>query len=61
MIAQEHVDAIAAAERGVVAARRQLLDAVNAARAGGASWADVGKVLGISRQAAWERFSGDVI
>lgn len=31
--------------------------AVALAREGGASWTDVGAALGISRQAAWERFA----
>lgn len=31
--------------------------AVNLARDQGASWTDVGEALGISRQAAWERFA----
>lgn len=35
-----------------------LREAVAAARATGASWADVGEKLGVSRQAAHERFSG---
>ena len=32
-------------------------DAVVAAREQGASWTDIGAALGISRQAAWERFA----
>ncbi|WP_406673160.1 hypothetical protein WBK31_23825 [Nonomuraea sp. N2-4H] len=37
--------------------QRTLLDqAVTAARAGGASWAEVGEAMGISKQAAHERF-----
>jgi hypothetical protein len=35
-----------------------LRDAVAAARATGASWADIGEKLGMSRQAAHERFRG---
>lgn len=37
-------------------AERMLADAVDQARADGASWADVAAVLGVSRQTAWERF-----
>ena len=33
--------------------------AVGLARDQGASWTDVGTALGISRQAAWERFSAE--
>lgn len=32
--------------------------AYNAHETGGASWAEIGEVLGVSRQAAWERFGG---
>jgi len=32
-------------------------DGVATARKGGASWSDIGAALGISRQAAWERFA----
>ncbi|QCB92231.1 hypothetical protein [Cellulomonas shaoxiangyii] len=39
-----------------VVAERLQRDAVTAARAGGASWAHVGEALGISRQAAQQRF-----
>lgn len=37
-------------------ARRDLQAAVDAARDHGLSWAAVGHALGVSRQAAWERF-----
>lgn len=39
-----------------LAARSLLRDAVTSARAAGASWADVGHALGMSRQAAQQRF-----
>jgi hypothetical protein len=32
-------------------------DLVRRARAGGQTWTAIGEALGISRQAAWERFS----
>jgi len=35
----------------------ELREAVAAARASGASWTDLGKALGTSRQSATERFS----
>ena len=38
-------------------AEQELRTAVAAARAAGASWADIGGRLGVSRQAAWERFT----
>ena len=40
-------------------AERELRTAVATARAAGASWADVAARLGVSRQAAWERFATD--
>jgi hypothetical protein len=38
---------------------KALREQVRRARAAGCSWADIGEVLGTTRQAAWERFSGD--
>jgi hypothetical protein len=32
-------------------------DLVDRARAGGQTWTEIGEALGVSRQAAWERFS----
>lgn len=37
---------------------RFLADWVGLVRDRGLSWAEIGKALGISRQAAWERFAG---
>lgn len=42
--------------KGVAAAERSLREAVADARHQGASWSEVGAVLGCSRQAAHERF-----
>jgi hypothetical protein len=36
---------------------RFLVEWVQLARSRGLSWAEIGKALGVSRQAAWERFS----
>lgn len=38
--------------------RSALQQSVDDARAGGMSWAQVGAVFGVTRQAAWERFAG---
>jgi DNA-binding NarL/FixJ family response regulator len=38
---------------------QQLADRVAAARALGASWARIGAALGMTRQSAWQRFSGE--
>lgn len=59
----EHLQAIAdvneRAQAAIAAADTELRAAVAAARAAGHSYADVGAYLGVSRQAAWERFSKD--
>jgi len=39
---------------------RMRRDRVIAARAGGASWQQVGDAMGVSRQSAWEAFTADV-
>jgi hypothetical protein len=44
------------ASQAFEAARVALHDAVRAARDDGATWADIGDVLGVSRQAAFQRF-----
>jgi len=46
--------------RGLERALDKLLrEQVRRARAGGCSWMEVGDALGTSKQAAWERFSGE--
>jgi hypothetical protein len=40
-----------------VAVEKLLYQSVQAARKAGYSWSDIGEAMGISRQAAWERFS----
>ena len=46
--------------RGVERALDKLLrEQVRRARAAGCSWTEVGDALGTSKQAAWERFSGE--
>lgn len=47
---------IGLALRGLVKEQREVDEAVAAARANGRSWAEIGLVLGISRQAARERY-----
>jgi hypothetical protein len=34
-------------------------ESVQKARAAGHSWTQIGQALGVSKQAAWERFSGE--
>jgi len=59
MPAEDPVDLrrIGLALRGLVEEQREVDEAVAAARANGRSWAEIGLVLGISRQAARERYS----
>jgi len=44
-------------EAAVAGMRKMLQQQVETLRSRGVSWADIGAALGISRQAAWERFS----
>lgn len=46
-----------ASQRRIEWERRRIAQAVGEARDGGASWADVAASLGVSRQAARQRFS----
>ena len=52
----EHFRRIIAANKALDAARRELDAAVAAAREAGDSWAVIGTALGVSRQAAFQRF-----
>jgi predicted transcriptional regulator len=49
--------AIKASEASVAALRSLRQAQVEALRKREVSWAEIGKALGVSRQAAWERFS----
>ena len=53
------LEAIQRAADAVESARHQLRQAVRNARKRGRSWEEIGADLGISRQAAWERFHGE--
>lgn len=50
------LDRVAIASATLEAARECLDEAVREARAAGASWVEIGQVLGITRQAAFQRF-----
>jgi len=52
----DHLPKIAALEAQV---QRQLTGWVRHARARGITWARIGAALGMTRQSAWERFSGE--
>ena len=53
----ELLAALPPSEAAVEASRGVLQAQVDVLRGRGVSWAAIGKALGISRQAAWERFS----
>jgi hypothetical protein len=50
------VESVAEAQEHLELAQMSLRAAVATARADGASWADIGRTLGITRQAAADRF-----
>src|SRR5437016_1711868 len=51
------LDSLASAEAAVAAVREVLQTQVEELRKRGVSWVAIGSRLGVSRQAAWERFS----
>lgn len=51
-----HFRRIIAAKEGVAQADRELRDAVRAAREAGDSWFTIGMALGVTKQAAQQRF-----
>ena len=44
---------------GIHRAQQQLQEAVMILRQRGTTWARIGEALGVSRQSAWERYSGE--
>jgi hypothetical protein len=54
---QQLLAALKPAEASLDAVRSVLQAQVDALRSRGISWSEIGDVLGVSRQAAWERFS----
>lgn len=60
LVSAPPLDRVEAARTGLAAAEVELVESIRAARAAGASWAAIGLVFGISRQAAWERFAARV-
>lgn len=57
-LGEDHLlNAIKASEASVAALRSLQEAQVEALRKRGTSWAAIGEALGVSRQAAWERFS----
>lgn len=61
VVDQDRADLLASLpglDAAITRARDELAQAVKDARAAGATWREIGEVLGgVSRQAAWERFN----
>ena len=57
MTGEQLLDGLKTAEATVEATRSVLQAQIEELRRRGVSWEAIGKALGISRQAAWERFS----
>lgn len=55
---RQPLEAVAMASESLDLAREALQAAVSAAHAAGSSWTLIGRELGVSRQAARQRFSG---
>ncbi|WP_152365608.1 hypothetical protein [Microlunatus speluncae] len=55
----EPLKVITGITEGIKSLDGTLTESVHLARRQGVTWAEIGKALGISRQAAWERFSVD--
>jgi hypothetical protein len=53
------LEPILEAHRAIANDQAALIKTVRRAREGGASWTEIGWQLGISKQAAWERFGKD--
>jgi len=57
MTDEQLLDALRPCLATVEATRQVLQTQIDTLRKRGVSWAAIGKSLGVSRQAAWERFS----
>ncbi|HLY82651.1 MAG TPA: hypothetical protein VKQ71_06685 [Acidimicrobiales bacterium] len=53
------LEGIREARRLEAALDKMLRDQVRQAKEAGCSWTDIGRALGTTKQAAWERFSGE--
>ena len=53
---QDKLDRILQCETDLNEAKYEFKRAVLAAHEAGASWGDIASILGVSRQAAWQRF-----
>jgi uncharacterized NAD(P)/FAD-binding protein YdhS len=55
----EPLDGLGELCRAATALDKLTRDTVRRARTAGHSWTQIGQALGVSKQAAWERFSGE--
>ncbi|MBM7785551.1 helix-turn-helix domain-containing protein [Tenggerimyces flavus] len=55
----EPMKVITGITQGIKSMETTLAESVRLARKQGATWEEIGKALGVSRQSAWERFSVD--
>jgi len=56
---EELLASLARVQAGVAQIDAAMHDHVDLLRARGVSWTRIGAALGVSKQAAWERFSGE--
>jgi hypothetical protein len=54
------VDALRECRRAATALEKALWQTVHKAREAGHSWTEIGTALGVTKQTAWQRFSGDM-
>lgn len=54
------VDALRECCRAETALEKAMWQTVTTAREAGHSWAEIGDALGVTKQTAWQRFSGDM-
>ena len=55
----EPLDGLREARRVATALDKLIRESVRRARAAGHSWTEIGQALDVSKQAAWERYSGE--
>jgi hypothetical protein len=54
------IEALRECCRAEMALEKAMWQTVAQAREAGQSWTEIGKALGVTKQTAWERFSGDM-
>jgi hypothetical protein len=52
------IEALRECRRAATALEKAMCQTVGEAREAGRSWTEIGKALGVTKQTAWERFSG---